>query len=330
MAYIRRQGKKWRAEIERNGTRKSATFTTKAEASLWAAKEEADILSLKRGIFPQKSLTDAMHRYADEISVIKRGHRYELLRLGLIEREYPWLAEKIIHEITPNDMAQWVAERETKVTKGTVQRELNLLSSVFTTSRKVWGWCGESPISNIKRPGDNPSRERRVSPSEVKRICRQLGYVTGRIETKSQEVALSFLISLRTAMRAGEILSLNAKRVNLKDRVLSVPHKTQHITGKERQIPITRKAARLIGYLVERGEFFTVSNASRDALFRKALHAQGIKDLHFHDARAEALTRLSRKVDVMTLAKISGHADLKILQNTYYRETAKDIAARLG
>lgn len=41
------------------------------------------------------------------------------------------------------------------------------------------------------------------------------------------------------------------------------------------------------------------------------------------------LTRLSRKVDVMTLAKISGHTDLRILQEVYYREAAEDIAARL-
>ena len=51
--------------------------------------------------------------------------------------------------------------------------------------------------------------------------------------------------------------------------------------------------------------------------------------MHFHDTRAEALTQLSRKVDVMTLAKISGHKDLSIMQNTYHRETAEDIAARM-
>ncbi len=55
----------------------------------------------------------------------------------------------------------------------------------------------------------------------------------------------------------------------------------------------------------------------------------GIDGLHFHDARAEALTRLSRRMDVLTLSRISGHSDLSILSNTYYRESAADIAARL-
>jgi integrase len=66
-----------------------------------------------------------------------------------------------------------------------------------------------------------------------------------------------------------------------------------------------------------------------DALFRKARNALMIPDLHFHDSRAEALTRLARKVDVMTLARISGHKDLRVLLETYYRESASDIAARL-
>ncbi|MEX3614664.1 MAG: integrase, partial [Burkholderia gladioli] len=39
--------------------------------------------------------------------------------------------------------------------------------------------------------------------------------------------------------------------------------------------------------------------------------------------------RLSKKVDVMTLAKISGHQDLRVLQNAYYRESAESIASRL-
>jgi len=75
---------------------------------------------------------------------------------------------------------------------------------------------------------------------------------------------------------------------------------------------------------------FTLTSASLDALFRKAKANTLIQDLHFHDARADALTRFSRKVDVLTLARISGHRDLKILMQHYYRESAEDIAKRLG
>ncbi|ABQ99137.1 integrase [Haemophilus influenzae PittGG] len=49
-------------------------------------------------------------------------------------------------------------------------------------------------------------------------------------------------------------------------------------------------------------------------------------NLHFHDTRRE---RLAEKVDVMVLAKISGHRDLSILQNTYYAPDMAEIAQRL-
>ena len=69
--------------------------------------------------------------------------------------------------------------------------------------------------------------------------------------------------------------------------------------------------------------------AFRTTLFRKCRDKLMIEDLHFHDARAEALTRLARRVDVLTLARISGHKDLRVLSEHYYRETAADIARRI-
>ena len=54
-----------------------------------------------------------------------------------------------------------------------------------------------------------------------------------------------------------------------------------------------------------------------------------MEGIHFHDTRAEALTRLSKKLDALRLAKISGHKDLRILLATYYRESAEDVARLL-
>jgi hypothetical protein len=39
---------------------------------------------------------------------------------------------------------------------------------------------------------------------------------------------------------------------------------------------------------------------------------------------------MSRKLGAMQLARVSGHKDLKILLNTYYRETAEEVALLLG
>lgn len=78
-----------------------------------------------------------------------------------------------------------------------------------------------------------------------------------------------------------------------------------------------------------RDAYFTISNASRDVLYRKLRDSTMIEGLRFHDLRASALMLRSKWLDAMTPARTSGHVDINALFNTYYRETAEDIAARL-
>lgn len=77
------------------------------------------------------------------------------------------------------------------------------------------------------------------------------------------------------------------------------------------------------------GEKFTVDPNEGSVLFSKLCRQIMIQDLTFHDSRATALTHLAKKVDVMTLARISRHKDINLLHRVYYRETSDSIAARL-
>jgi integrase len=136
-------------------------------------------------------------------------------------------------------------------------------------------------------------------------------------------------------MRAGEIMSLSTDTVDLKTKVIRLmEHKTLEREG-QRFVPITRHAARLLSVLDQsaraagRKNYFSISSQSLDTLFRKARDQLLISNLRFHDARASALTRLARRHDVMTLARISGHRDLNQLLKSYYRESPESIASRL-
>jgi integrase len=157
-------------------------------------------------------------------------------------------------------------------------------------------------------------------------VLRRLNYITGRApDTIMGQVAYAWLISLRTGMRASEVRSIRPETTDLDARVITLPHhKTAHITGRARRVPITKQAARLVALCPS----FTVTARSLDAVFRKARDHAGLDGFTFHDGRALALTLLSRRVDVLTLARISGHRDLRVLQ-TYYREADSSIAARL-
>lgn len=337
MAYFTKTKTGWRAQIERAGVRTSKTFATKAAASAWAAAEETALLAGSKGSFPARTLAEAFHRYELEVSPKKRGSRAESLRFAAVERDFPDLAGKVLHKITTPDLAAWRDARLKKVSQSSVLREAAQLRNVWTVAAREWKWCGEpSPWRGVKLPPKGHARTRRTGWAEVRMILRHLGYHPGKAPaTPSQEVAHAYLIAQHTAMRAGEVQGLARSSVDLVRRVVTlVTHKTVEAEGT-RFVPITKRAARVMRVLDasaaahKRDAYFTITSQSLDVLFRKARDRLLLENLHFHDSRADALTRMARKVDVMTLARISGHRDLRQLLDAYYRETPAEIAARL-
>lgn len=340
MAYIRKLANgNWRAEVERAGVRESAVRPTKAEASAWAIEIEADLLAGKRGKFPAKTLAQTLDRYELEISAKKASGSFEVKRFAALKRDHAALVSKQLCDVTSDDLARWRDLRQKEVKDSTVRREINTLRNVWTVASKEWKWCPvATPWPHVRKPEDGPPRERRVRWQEVRDVVRRLGYRhLVAPASKQEELAFAWLISLATAMRAGEVMGLEVDDVDLTARVVRLgKHKTQRYTGgRARFVPIFPRAARLLQVLVDqarqerRQKLFTLSNQSRDALFRKITDQLLIEALTYHDSRGEALTLLARRVDVMTLAKISGHKDLNLLLNTYYRETPAQIAARL-
>lgn len=73
---------------------------------------------------------------------------------------------------------------------------------------------------------------------------------------------------------------------------------------------------------------FGLSKSALDNLFRRARDRAGIMNLHFHDTRHEAITRLAKKLNVLDLARMVGHKDVKQLM-VYYNATAEEIAQQL-
>ena len=336
MAYIRKMKTGYRAEVERLGVRKSQVFQTKAAASAWAAVEEGKILSGKAGGYPSFTLKDAFDRYEKQVSRTKRGSHAEALRFTACVRDFPALCGKVLHEVTPDDIGAWRDARLKVVSPSSVVREAAQLRNVWTVAENEWGWCGASPWKKVKLPAKGHARTRRTDWQEVRLLVRHMGYVTGKApSTPQMQVAWAYMVAQHTALRASEVRGLSRSSVDIAKRVITLEsHKTLEREGT-RFVPVTSKAARLLRVLhadadaCGRDAYFTISAQSLDVLFRKVRDRLLLDDLHFHDSRADALTRLSRKMDVMRLAKISGHRDLNQLYSAYYRESAADIAASI-
>lgn len=320
MPSIRRRGASWRAELYKDGRRESATFPTKQQAAAWAQQREAELIGVR---LPEHTVREALRRYAREVAPKHRGERWELARLGLLERDR--LADVRLPALRPIHIAEWRERRLQAVSGASVRREMNLLQSVFKACRRDWGWLATDPLKDVDRPPNPPSRRRRISQDEIDRVTLALGYDGGAPTTVSDRVALAFLFALETAMRSGEILALHWEDVGAKSVQLRATK-----NGDRRRVPLSPRAREILG-LLPRGEgpVFGLESGTRDALFRRARDAAGIRDLHFHDSRAEAIWRLSKKLDVMELARVIGHRDLKSLL-FYYEADPDELADRLG
>ena len=320
MAYIRKRKGGWRAEVERLGVRQSQTFATKAAAEAWARQIESDLLARKRGALPRYTVAQAFEKYAHEVSPNKKGAAWEVKRLTAFSRD-PW-AGKLLQDLTATDLAKWRDKRLQGISGGSVRRDMTVLRSVFKIAIREWQWIDSSPMDGLTIPPENKPRTRRITWREVRAQCRALQYKTGQVQTKSQQVALAFLLGLRTAMRAGEILGLTPQSVDLVGRVA---HLVDTKNGEDRDVPLSRAAIRLL----KSWGGWTVDSSSMDALFRKARVKAGLSGFTFHDSRAEALTRMSSKLDPFELARVSGHKDLSLLLARYYRKEASEIALKL-
>lgn len=331
VATFRKRSGGWRAEVAKKGVRDSRTFPSKAEAVAWATQREAEILAGVGGPKRASNLTlkDALEKYKEEVTPGKAGKRWEEVRLSKFVNDLEFVGERIV-DIGTDQIAAWRDERLKTVKPPSVRREMTLLSSVFEHARREWKWCATNPVREVKRPSNGRPRDRRIAPDEERRLLEGFGYVEGAAPvTMMQELAYAFLIALETAMRQGEILGLARGRVYLKARYVELS-KTKN--GDARKVPLSNRATALLKVLVEaagdREEVFTISSGSADALFRKVRDRLEIDGLHFHDTRHEATTRLARKLDVLDLARMTGHRDPRSLM-VYYNATATEVASRL-
>jgi integrase len=320
MASFRKRAGHWTVEVNTRGRREFATFHTKAEAAAWALEREAEIAGRKAHT---GTLADVLKRYAKDVSPTHRGERWERTRLKRMERDP--LAAVPIASLSPADIAAWRERRAQAVSGASVRREMVLLTAALEVARREWGWLRTNPAREVKKPPSPPSRRRRISPDEIDRLTLAFGLGDGLVaDTAMQRTGLAFLFALETAMRSGEILALTETDIHLRERFVRVARSKN---GDARDVPLSSRAVQIVKALP--GRAFNVAPDIRDVMFRRAKVAAGVTDMHFHDTRAEAIWRLSRKLDPLELARVVGHRDLRSLM-LYYRPTVSELATRLG
>ena len=345
--------KKWRGQVYVGGKRSSKSFRLKSEAKEWADAEEQ---RLKGPARKDTTLAQLLERYKRDETPKKATKDNEALRIDAFLRNWPKLAANKHADLTAGDLAAWrdarlagraedggdtvvVTRRKKKVlTKlkplksASVLRDVAWLKAAVLKARGEWGLMPKTanPFEDFETPKNSILRDRVWSWREIRLFVRSTGYRLGtHPRNKTEELGLALLIACRTGMRSKEILQIGKSAFLAGGSVLRVSHKMQYKDGKPRDIPLFPSARRLFKPFLEVEKLFSIDARSRDALTRDVIKRLMLENLHFHDTRGTALTHMSRRVDVLTLARISGHKDINLLYNRYYRERAEAIANRL-
>lgn len=325
MATFRKKGNGWEAAVCCKGVRRSRTCNTKAAAAAWAADVEREILAGKAGQIPNKTFGELLQYYAERVSPTKRGARWEMHRLNALCRDE--IAGVMLCDLSQHHFSDWRDRRLASVSAGTVLREINLLSHALNTAIKDWGWLRESPLKGIRRPAEPLPRDRLITDREIEKLLFVLGYDYSDMPvTVSARVGAAFLFAIETAMRAGEIARLTWNYVSIEKRTARL---IETKNGSKRDVALSQGAIRILDQArTDNESVFNLNTSQIDVNFRNAVKKTMIYDLHFHDSRHLAITRLARKLDVLELARMVGHKDLRQLQ-VYYNETAEEIAKKL-
>jgi len=317
---------RWHVQIQIAGTRDSGTFATKREADSWAQERAVELRAAKSGKTGTiKTLRDALRQYAERVTPTKRGWVKELVRLKAFEgpthAKLP--ASKRLSDITAGDIALWRDARLKVNARGSVLRDLTLLSAVLEIARREWGWVDVNVCRDVTRPANPDHREVLIHGPQIRRMLRQLGWSRKPVRSVSQAVANCFLLALQTGARAGELCGL--RWVDVRPDYMTVDGKT----GK-RDVPLTPASQRTIGLMRGFDDVlvFGLKSQSLDALFRKARTRAGLSGFTFHDSRHTAATRLAQRLHVLDLCTMFGWSNPKMAM-VYYNPKASDITKRL-
>ena len=316
-----------RERTKKNGTRvfhvqvrmagypaRTASFPTERLAERWAKTVEAEMIEGKhfRSVEARRrTLGEAIDRYLE--------HEVPKLRDGSMHRvNLPWWRKKLGHlklsDITPALLVEHRdkiaaetytrakpeskrstvkgAARRFKRKPNTVNNYLRPLSKVFTVARKEWHWITNNPMDGVSKLKTDNAIVRFLSEDERERLLAETA--------KDPQLHAFAVLALSTAARAGELLNLQWRDIDLKDGRLYL-RKTKN--AQPRSAWVHGEALRLLkehaalprpadGYVFRS---VTGKRYRYDDPFSVACEAAAVKDFTFHGLRHSAATYLARE-----------------------------------
>lgn len=244
---------------------------------------------------------------------------YKTARLASVSiRGGDWVSQK------SKATNQHEGAKVTPVSKGTVNKELGVLSHLL--SRAVdWGWITQKPCKIVKFREEG-GRIEYLTQEEMHRL------LEAAKQDSNPQLWLFILIGLSTAMRKGEILSVKLEDIDFAQKVI---HISQAKSGARVQPFPETLGVELKRYIrqhgIDKGWLFPAEKSKSghamniEKPFRRAVAAAGLDPQRIvrHTLRHTAISHLVQQgIDLPTVATISGHRSLSMVQRYSHQNTA--------
>lgn len=311
MATFRFRADRWQVQIRRKGSPPvTKTFILKRDAEAWARQTEA---CLERGDIPaeirssseRRTLAEIVIRYRDTISIRKKGHDVERIVLNAFLRDP--IAALWADALTQGDFAEYRDRRLLTVCSNTLRREFSTLHHMLEVARSEWSLSlRANPLHKLRVGRSSPHRERRLQSGEE---CRLMASAD---QCRSKMIRPFISMALETGMRRGELLKLLWSDVDIEARSVLVRDAKN---GSSRHIPLTKRATMVLASLPRDNALVFPMRANAFRLTWERLRKRAdLEDLHFHDLRHEAVSRLFELgLTAPEVALVSGHRDARML-----------------
>ncbi len=319
----RKKGVVYRAEVRiKSHPRLSQTFDRLSDAQRWAEDTEAILRSggdISNATPDDMAFSKALDRYELEVSSQKRPNTRarEITSANRLRESFKGLSLK---DITPARVAVFRDNRLQRVGPSTLQKDLALLSHLYTIARTEWALGISNPVTSVRKPMRPAGRLRLLSKDEARNlleICKK---------SRNEKLYHYVQLLLHTGMRPSEGAGLVWGQVDIDARIIDLTvTKT-----KPRRVPLTIMVVEiLIDIMPEQcsnnmriflPETISVTVQRRPNLFfrrafNNAVKKAKIDDFHMHDLRHTAASYLLMAgVDLRTLAEILGHSTMQMVQ----------------
>src|ERR1700733_9718690 len=325
-----------RVLVRKGGRTRCATFGSRAAAKAWATKIESEVEELRAaGVMQARGLTlgALIDRYNTELYPLKPWGRSKSADLARLRKE---LGPLPADALTSHHFTEHFRKRHTGGAGAVViSGQLGYLVGVLRTARTLWGLDvalsaavdARTALRKIRLVGKSQRRERRISDAELKQL---IGYFKERPSAVPMPDILQFCLA--SAMRISEVCRLTwedfdarAKTIMIRDR----KHPQDRI-GNDQVVPLLDATGHNAFKILNRQErreprIFPYSSHTIGSYFTRAVAKLGLDDLHLHDLRHEAISRLfAVGYRIEQVALVSGHRDWQMLKR-YTHVRAVDL-----